>query len=60
MLFRVNLFEKGHLISTEVTDHCRLAIVQDYAVKAVEAGRADAAEVRRLNGSIMFRHPTVA
>lgn len=57
MPYRINLFERDRLTSTELMNDCPLEEAKDYAVKAVVTGQADRAEVRSINGRILFQHP---
>ncbi|MCL6684782.1 hypothetical protein [Sphingomonas alba] len=55
MTYRINLFRHDHLISTELFDD-RLVDVKQQAIAAVDAGRAEQAEVRNSRGTIVLRH----
>ena len=60
MRYRVNLFDKGQLVSTELLDDVSLNFASRYVETAVVIGSADRAEVRRLNGHMEFQFPKSA
>ena len=57
MRYRINLYEKGQLISTEMLDDVTQTFAARYAETAVLTGHAERAEVRKLTGELVYQHP---
>ena len=60
MPYRINMFQAGKLISTEIWDGPTLPGAQVYATNAVEAGDADNAEIRNTAGKGVFYYPRIS